>query len=335
MASDHPYPPSAQQDAADNLAAPWPEPPFVAAPAVRPQPRDRVWLHVLLLLLTFATTTWIGGVHYQGFLVDFGRRDIDLTQTKFLLGGLWYSLTILAILGAHEMGHYLACWYYRVNATLPFFLPAPPPFFTGTFGAFIRIRSPIETKPILFDIGFAGPIAGFVVAVPALFLGLYWSTVVEVPATFEGALWLGEPLLFRLASWTIWGPIQDGFSINLHPTAFAAWFGLLATALNLFPIGQLDGGHIAYAALGSRSTYVTIGSIVAAVVLTFFSLSWVVWTMMMVVMLMLFGPRHPRTADDHVPLDSRRLALALFALVMFVLCFTPAPISEIDLSAAQ
>ena len=334
MASDHPYPPSAQQDAGDNLAAPWPAPPLVAAPASR-QPRDRVWLHVLLLLLTFATTTWIGGVHYLGFLLDFGRRDIDLTQTQFLLGGLWYSLTILAILGAHEMGHYLACRYYRVSATLPFFLPAPPPFFTGTFGAFIRIRSPIETKPILFDIGFAGPIAGFVVAVPALFLGLFWSTVVEVPASFESGLWLGEPLLFRLASWTIWGPIQDGFSINLHPIAFAAWFGLLATALNLFPIGQLDGGHIAYAALGWRSTYVTIGSIAAAVVLTFFSLSWVVWTVMLVVMLVLFGPRHPRTADDHVPLDGRRLALALFALVMFVLCFTPAPISEIDLTAAQ
>src|SRR6185295_7582248 len=158
-----------------------------------------------------------------------------------------------------------------VDVSPPYFLPAPLPL-TGTLGAFIRIRSRIPTKVALFDIGIAGPIAGFLVAVPALFLGLSMSHMVQLPADFSG-MELGEPLLFKLASWTVWGTVPDGYSINMHPVAFAAWFGLLATALNLFPIGQLDGGHISYAVLGPRSTYVTFAMIVVAVALCYFSTS--------------------------------------------------------------
>src|SRR6202030_1767126 len=180
--------------------------------------------------------------------------------------GLWYSATILAILGCHEMGHYLACRYYDVDASLPFFLPAPL-LLTGTFGAFIRIREPIPTKRMLFDIGIAGPIAGFVVAVPALFIGLWMSRLVQLPPDFSGVS-LGEPLLFKLASQLVWGTTADTVSLNLHPIGFAAWFGLLATALNLFPIGQLDGGHISYAVLGRRSSYVTLVMIAVALALT-------------------------------------------------------------------
>ena len=161
------------------------------------------------------------------------------------------------ILGAHELGHYLACRYYQVDASLPFFIPMPL-VLTGTLGAFIRIREPIPTKRMLFDIGIAGPLAGFVFAVPALFIGVAMSPVVRVPPNLVG-FDLGEPLLFRAATWLTWGPIANGYSVNLHPMAFAAWFGLLATALNLFPIGQLDGGHISYAVLGRRSTTVTLG----------------------------------------------------------------------------
>ena len=298
----------------------------------QPQPKfqDRVWRHAALFVLTIATTTLAGAEHYAGFQSDFVLPvDLQMPIAALLLRGFWYSATILAILGCHELGHYFACRYYDVDASLPFFIPVPLPL-TGTLGAFIRIREPIPTKRMLFDIGIAGPIAGFLVAVPALFIGLSMSRVVRVPADFPG-LELGEPLLFQAAAWMLWGPTPDGYSLNLHPVAFAAWFGLLATSLNLFPVGQLDGGHISYAVLGRRSTYVTLAMIGVAVGLTFFSTSWLVWTVLMIGMLVMFGPRHPRVFDEHVPLDRTRLILALLALAMFVLCFTPAPIRPIEL----
>ena len=282
--------------------------------------RRRPWVNALLFVATRATTTLFGSLHYEGFVSDFE----GVARSPVLLWhGLWYSVTILAILGAHEFGHYFACRYYRVDASLPYFLPAP--FLTGTLGAFIRIRQPIPTKRMLFDIGVAGPIAGFLVAVPALFIGLSLSRVLPLPQDFVG-LSLGEPLLFRFAAWSIWGSAPDGFSLNLHPVAFAAWFGLLATALNLFPIGQLDGGHISYAALGGRSTLVTVAAAIAVVLLTFQSSSWIAWAVLMIVMLVAFGPRHPRTLDHHVPLDDTRRLIAIAALAIFILCFTPAPI---------
>jgi membrane-associated protease RseP (regulator of RpoE activity) len=297
------------------------------------QPRrkfqDRVWLHVLLFVLTIATTTWVGAGQYLAFVADFRLlARLPVTGFALIVRGLWYSVTILAILGCHELGHYIACRYYDVDASLPYFLPVPISI-TGTLGAFIRIREPIPQKRMLFDIGIAGPLAGFAVAVPALFIGVWMSHVVAVPKDFAG-FELGEPLLFKIAEWTIWGHIKDPYSLNLHPVAFAAWFGLLATALNLFPIGQLDGGHISYAVLGPRSTMVTVASIAIAILLAArFSSSWIVWTGLMVVMLFLFGPRHPRVFDEEVPLDRSRKVLALVALLIFILCFTPAPISAL------
>lgn len=295
----------------------------------RPKFQDRRWVHALLLLLTVVSTTLVGASHYQAFASDFGAHRLALDFPALAIRGLWYSGTILAILGCHELGHYFACRYYDVDASLPFFLPAPLPL-TGTLGAFIRIREPIPSKRMLFDIGIAGPIAGFVVAVPALIIGLALSRVVVFPPNLEG-LSLGEPLLFKLASWLMWGTTPDGYTVNLHPIAFAAWFGMLATALNLFPIGQLDGGHISYAVLGRKSSNVTLAMIGCAVVLTWFSTSWLVWTGLMIVMLFMFGRHHPRTFDEDVPLDSNRKWLALFAVVMFILCFTPAPIEPIQL----
>ena len=155
---------------------------------------------------------------------------------------------------------------------------------------------------MLFDIGIAGPIAGFLVALPALFIGLSMSRVVELPPGFTGVE-LGEPLLFQFVSWLLWGSPPEGYSINLHPMAFGAWFGLLATALNLFPIGQLDGGHISYAVLGRKSSHVTLVMIFAAIGLTYFSPSWMVWTTLMIGMLLIFGRHHPRTFDENDPLD--------------------------------
>jgi membrane-associated protease RseP (regulator of RpoE activity) len=295
--------------------------------------QDRGGLHVFLFVLTLAATTLAGAAQYAGFVQDFAiAKELPMPLPALYLRGFWYSATILLILSAHEMGHYLACRYYDVDASLPFFLPAVPGLvMTGTLGAFIRIREPIPQKRMLFDIGIAGPIAGFLVAVPALFLGLALSRVVPAPASSEGMLELGEPLLFKFAAWLLFGTPPDGYTLNMHPMAFAAWFGLLATALNLFPIGQLDGGHISYAVLGPRSTYVTYASVFAAVGLAYFSASWVVWTVLLVVMLVVFGPRHPRVFDEHVPLDRGRLWLAAAAAVILALCFTPSPIRPLDL----
>ena len=273
-------------------------PPYVWRP--RPKYQDRVWLHVLLFVLTIFTT----------WMVD----------------GIAYSATILGILGCHELGHYFACRYYDVDASLPYFLPIPITL-TGTLGAFIRIREPIPSKRILFDIGIAGPIAGFLVAVPALFVGVALSRV--APIGQSAGLELGEPLLVKLATRMLWGSVPDGSTLFLHPVGFAAWFGLLATALNLFPVGQLDGGHISYAVLGRRSTYVTITMVGVTIALSYRSASWIGWTVLMIEMLVAFGPRHPRTVDEHVPLDRTRLMLALFAAAMFALCFTPAPIERL------
>ena len=311
------------------------EPPSPERFDVPPMPvarrrRDRPWKHVVLLLLTIVTTTMAGAAHYASFYLDYSRAALDLSSWEFYLNGLWYSVSILAILGAHEFGHYYACRYYRVDASIPYFLPAPLPL-TGTLGAFIRIRQTIPGKRELFDIGIAGPIAGFLIAVPVLFAGMSLSRVTQLPLDTSGFVELGEPLLFQWVAWLFWGTPAEGYSINMHPMAFAAWFGLLATALNLFPIGQLDGGHIAYAVLGRKSTVVTLTTVGCLVALTFISSSWFVWTVLTVVMLLAFGPRHPRTLDEDIPLDRNRLWLAAFGVVMFILCFTPAPIEPLDL----
>jgi membrane-associated protease RseP (regulator of RpoE activity) len=282
-----------------------------------------------MLVLTIASTTLVGADHYAAFLSDFARQPVTLPLTDLLLSGFWYSGTILLILGAHELGHYLACRYYQVDASLPFFIPMPI-VLTGTLGAFIKIREPIPTKRMLFDIGIAGPLAGFVFAVPALFMGVAMSPVAKVPEELVGYS-LGEPLLFKMAAWLVWGSVADGYSLNLHPMAFASWFGLLATALNLFPIGQLDGGHISYAVLGRRSTAVTLGSICVAICLTFFSTSWLVWTVLLVAMTLAMGPRHPRTIDEDIPIGRGRVWLAGLALVILVICFTYNPIEPTDL----
>ena len=294
-----------------------------------------MWLHVLLLVLTIGSTTLVGLSHYLciplGLFLD-RAQGLPMPLGQLLLRGLWYSGTVLAILGCHELGHYFACRYYDVDASLPYFLPFPLSII-GTLGAFIKIREPIPTKRMLFDIGIAGPIAGFLVAVPALVIGVAMSHVVRVPPDFVG-FELGEPLLFQLATKLLWGTIPDGYSLNMHPMAFAAWFGMLATALNLFPIGQLDGGHISYAVLG-RAVRLRHAADVrwSLMVLAYFHSSWIVWTVLLIVMLFMFGPRHPRVFDEHVPLDRTRLVLALVALVMFVLCFTPAPLEPTELAA--
>jgi membrane-associated protease RseP (regulator of RpoE activity) len=268
-------------------------------PPPRPKFQQRYWIHILLFLLTMGSTWYTGG--------------------------WWYSIPFLLILGAHEFGHYLTCKRYNVDATLPFFLPMPliP---SGSVGAVIRIREPFPSKRALFDIGVAGPIAGFVALVPVLWLGILLSTVGPRPT--EGYEF-GEPLLFKALAYLHFGSIPDGYEVMLHPAGFAAWWGMLATALNLLPFGQFDGGHLTYALLGRRSAYVSIAVILAIILLTKATLGFVTLAALMVMMAFLFGIQHPRVPDEHVPLDPGRRLVAVLALVMFVLCFTPFPVELI------
>jgi membrane-associated protease RseP (regulator of RpoE activity) len=294
------------------------------------KPRENYWRHWVLLAATLLTTTLVGVEHWLAFQANFQQPTAAFSLWSLLdFHGLWYSLTIMAILGAHEAGHYLACRYYGIDATLPYFLPVPLPL-TGTAGAFIKIRDPITSKRVLFDVGVAGPIAGFAVTVPALIWGVWMSRVCPLPTDFSGVE-LGEPLLFRAVSWMVWGNIPDAMSLNMHPMAFAAWFGMLATAMNLIPIGQFDGGHVAYAILGRRASWITLGSVGLAVGLSVYSSSWIGWTAIAVLLLWKFGWRHPPTWDAYVPLNPGRKWVALLALLILIACFTFAPISPLDL----
>lgn len=263
--------------------------------------------------------------HYASFISDFATRPVDLSWS-LLWPGLVYSAAVLGILGAHEMGHYVACRRYDVDATLPFFIPIPS--LVGTLGAVIRIRDPFPNRAALFDIAIAGPIAGFVALVPLLFFGMSLSNVIPVPPDMSGFS-LGEPLLFRLAAWLKFGHVAEGYSVNLHPIAFAAWFGMLATAFNLLPFGQLDGGHLAHALIGERSRFLSYGTAAGAVAMCFVSYSWITMTVVMVAMLIILGPRHPRVLDDYDRLDRSRHALAILALIILIVCFMPAPIDPL------
>jgi membrane-associated protease RseP (regulator of RpoE activity) len=304
-----------------------PDDEYEAPPAVK----DRPWLHALLFVLTFASATFVGGGFYLNFLSDLGWRRIEVPWTTLLLGGLWYSVPALLILGCHELGHYFACRYYGVRASLPYFIPAPLVLF-GTLGAVIRIRDPLRTKRVLFDVGVAGPLAGFVVLAPALIVGISWSEIMRQPPPSPGGLELGEPLLFQLVTRWFFGPIPEGYTINAHPMAFASIFGLLATALNLLPVGQLDGGHLSYANLGRRSKYVTFLSLFAALVMgVTLSTSWLVWGGLILVMLRFVGFEHPPTEDEDEPLDGKRIAVTILTIIIFALCFTPWPMTPQDL----
>ena len=301
------------------------------------RPRHPYWLHALLLLLTLLTTTMVGVEMARSFAArvpfDFGDNFNGYVRMwhdpSFLVSGLPFSLTLLTILMAHEMGHYMAARYYRVDATLPFFLPAPT--LIGTFGAFIRIRSAILSKKILFDIGVAGPLAGFAVLILPLIAGVSMSE--RVPGIgSQGELAFGTPLIVRLCEWIIFPGVAVG-DIYLHPVARAAWVGLLATALNLLPIGQLDGGHVLYAFLGERTrvwSRFAIGILAALGLFQLFNSSykmgymWLFWA----VFLLIFGMRHPAIVDPS-PVGRTRTRLGVLALVIFILSFTAAPIRSL------
>ena len=300
-----------------------PPPVFVYGPRPRRRFQHRYGTHALLFLATMFTTSMSGGCHALGFMD--ARGEPSAFPLFDMIGlGLSYSITLIVILAAHEFGHYVYCRKHQVDASLPYFIPAPV-MLTGTFGAVIKIRELFPTKKALFDIGVAGPIAGFLALLPFLYFGVSMSVSLQFEPT-ETTLYFGEPLLFKAVAWLKFGDLPPGTDIVLHPMGFAAWFGLLATALNLLPFGQLDGGHIVYSLVGRRATYVSLATLGATLLLTTIAMSWWSMAVMMLVMAMLVGLGHPRVVDEDTPLDGRRKLVAAFAGLIFVLSFTPVPI---------
>ncbi len=297
----------------------------------------------LVLFILTAVTTFLSGYMISG------------TYT----GGVLFSVSLVAILGAHEMGHYLYGRKYGVSMTLPWFIPAPP-FLSpiGTFGAFIRIRSRIPGRKELFDIGVAGPIAGVVVAFPVLFVGLLFSDVVALDSEriseMGAAMSLGNSLVFALFSKMALGEVASGYEIILHPVAFAGWIGLFVTVLNLMPAGQLDGGHVVYCLFPAKlHKAVSAATVILLVVMGVGTASlvgfadypglwvlgalpewlvfegWVGW-LFWAVLLLVIGTSHPPTISSDTEIGAGRKALAFLSLLIFISCFTPVPISIVE-----
>jgi membrane-associated protease RseP (regulator of RpoE activity) len=280
----------------------------------------------VLFLLTLLFTLVIGVQYHLNFHelalpAGQGFWEFLWSHPAAWLWGFSYSFSLLGILLVHEMGHFFACRRHGIEATLPHFIPAPT--LIGTFGAFIKIRSPFSSKNSLFDVGLAGPLAGFLAALPVIAIGIALSRVADRGELAVG-LTLGEPLVFKLFSWLLLGELPANSGLLVHPMAFAGWFGLLATAFNLFPIGQLDGGHILYAVLGRKKAYVAgVASIaILALLGIFFWQGWLFWALIVTVI----GLRHP-PIFEHERLDRKRKILAAVALLIFILCFTPAPLA--------
>ena len=268
-----------------------------STPAFRPpppRPKPRIWLHVLLFLLTVVSTT--------------------------LVGGFAYSACLLMILGAHEFGHFFAARYYHVDATLPYFIPFPSIF--GTLGAVIRMSPLIPNRRALFDIAAAGPLAGLLVAIPVSFVGIAISER-AVPDPEQSLITLGDPLLFQVMEWIFFGARAEGMDLMLHPVGFAGWVGLFVTALNLLPVGQLDGGHISYALFGRRAKLFAGLAFAALLALT---LTKGYHYMLILILLWFMGLKHGPTVNDAYEIGPRRRSLGILLVIVFITCFSPVPV---------
>lgn len=303
--------------------------------------RKKVILHSVLFAATAITTTLTGAAwtmnidtEPSSFIGSILAPHIALVKATAgghfgpLLSGLLFTFTLLTILGAHEFGHYFACRYYGIRATLPFFVPAPPAPLTpfGTFGAVIKIKEPIQSRRALFDIGIAGPLAGFALAVPASFLGLIFAkAAAPTPADAHG-MQFNDPLMFILIGKLFHLPKM----MEINPVYLAAWAAMLVTALNLFPVGQLDGGHVVFAVAGhrlhkwiSRIVFAAVAILALVSFFVYHSPIWFLWTF---VLLFLLRVGHPPTSINE-PLGRPRQILAVLAALVFILCFMPLPIT--------
>lgn len=309
------------------LVGPEPAPWIPARPVWTPEPRSRrsliaaVGLFMITALSTLAAGAQFAAAYAANISPGFDRFFSDyfrpFADPRLFLSGIPFAVTLMGILLAHELGHFFACRHYDIGATYPFFIPAPT--LIGTLGAFIRIRSPIFNRRALFDMALAGPLVGFSIAVPALAIAILSSKV--IPASDASSLVFGQPLIERVLE-LILRPSVPASNLLLHPVGRAAWVGLFATALNLLPAGQLDGGHILYAVASEWHRRISFAVAILLVPLAVkFWAGWLVWA----VLLVAIGFRHPPLIDRWEPLGRRRRILSGVALVIFILCFMPAP----------
>lgn len=288
---------------------------LIAMPVVFNPPASQWWINLLLFIATIFTTLYVGASYETG--------DSAAALRQLWLG--WkFSLSLMIILGAHELGHYFAARYHKVPVSLPYFIPMPSDFsLIGTMGAFIRLKAPVKNRRALLDVGAAGPLAGMVFALPILWYGLATSPVGPPPA--EGYLLEGNSILYALSKIIIFGRFlpADGLDVSLNQIAWAGWVGLLVTGLNLIPVGQLDGGHIAYVLFGKRARQLFWPVVFSLGLLVIFTgtFMWAVW----ILLLSVFGRVHAEPLDDVTPLDGRRRWIAILTLLLFVLVFIPVP----------
>ncbi len=281
-----------------------------------PVPAQKIWVNVLLFILTLISTFFVGSV------MVLARMPRNLPE--FLLG-YKFSIPLLLILGIHEFGHYYMARKHKVASTLPYFIPFPFNM-VGTLGAFIKLQSPIPSRKALLDIGVAGPIAGFVVSIPIAIIGLMHSHVIPIShiPQYASPLEFGEPLIFMLIRLLVMGAstLSGDYAVMLTPTAFAAWVGFFVTSLNLLPVGQLDGGHILYAVFGKAHKRISQVVIFILILLGAFWLGWLIWAALLIII----GISHPAPLNEVSKLDRKRKWIALLALLIFLLTFVPAPL---------
>ena len=306
-----------------------------AEPAARTLDAPRIPpVNLALLLLTLLTTT-TAGAYMNGEDISFWHPFLAIAGLR---SGLSFSIPLMMILLAHEMGHYLTSRYHNVDASLPYFIPAPPSIFIiGTFGAFIRLRQPARTRRVMFDIGAAGPWAGVMLAIPAVIIGLYLSDVTPLDKS-AGGLELGNSLLFLGLSHLVLGVDPSTVNVNLNPIAFAGWIGLFVTTLNLLPVGQLDGGHVIYALFPRRHRTISVLFVISCVLMVLVPLAlgvsfwggWLIWAILSVAL----GVGHPSTIDRDTPLNPRRALAAWATVALFIVTFSPVPLAFVQPEAS-
>jgi len=322
---------------------------------IQPKP-SAAWVNILLFGLTIITVLMAGAIYsfsYEGPLPDSLLGQLKILISQFP-NGISFAISLVAILLAHEFGHYLAGRFHKTHVTLPYFIPFPfSPF--GTMGAFIQVKEIPRNRRVMLDIGIAGPLAGLIIAIPVLLIGLSLSEVEKLPflihqnqtLTLEGnsLLYLGmkyltkgellpapftygnlNPLIYWIRYLFTGSPLPlGGYDVMMHPIAWAGWAGLLVTSLNLIPAGQLDGGHILYVISGQKARRLVPFIILALVILGFFWSGWWLWA----VLIFFLGRSHMEPLDQITPLDPRRKILALLAIVLFFLVFIPVPLIQV------
>lgn len=285
-----------------------------------PPKRHPYRIHIILFVLTVFTTLIAGALQE-------GAKPWE--NLASIIKGIPFSFTLISILLTHELAHYFASRSHGMTASLPFFIPGPPiPPMIGTFGAVIKTNPPIPDRRALFDIGVSGPLAGFIVSVIAIVIGLKFSRVAPLEEVSGLTVMLGDSLGFKLLSYLTVGALPDKADIFLHPIAYAGWIGFFVTAMNLLPIGQLDGGHVVYAVLGRWHRIISISMVVLLFVLGYMSWpGWYLWGFLTTVL----GTRHPPVFYPNIELDSRRKIIAWVTLIVFILAFTPEPFKIVEI----